>query len=103
MNGATAGCSRRPTRCTTSISTPRPNRRAISRSRSARTVTPSPPRSAARKSDALKNAKEGGWQIEYADQDPRIHPMFLRELARHGVRSRMGKYFNEDEITAAAD
>lgn len=56
----------------------------------------------ARKSDALKSAKDGGYQIEYADQDPRIHPMFLRELAKHGVASRMGKYFDEDGMTATA-
>ncbi len=56
----------------------------------------------ARKTDALKSAKEGGWQIEYEDQDPRIHPMFLRELARTGVASRMGKYFDETKIVAEA-
>ncbi len=42
--------------------------------------------------------KEGGRQIEYADQDPRIHALWLREIARTGVQSRMGKYFDEDAI-----
>jgi hypothetical protein len=55
-----------------------------------------------RKSDALKSAKDGGYQIEYEDQDPRIHPMFLGELGRNGVQSRMGRYFDENAITADA-
>ena len=41
--GSTASCSRRPTRCSTSTSTPRPIRRAISRSRSAGCAIRSPP------------------------------------------------------------
>jgi mannose-6-phosphate isomerase-like protein (cupin superfamily) len=57
----------------------------------------------ARKTDALKSAKEGGWQIEYEEQDPRIHPMFLEELAKNGITSGMGKYFDEDKITEDAD
>ena len=40
--------------------------------------------------------KDGGRQVEYEDQDPRIHQIYLEELARHGVRSRM------DAILAAA-
>ena len=40
--GSTAWCSRRPTRCSTSTSTPRPIRRAISRSRSAACAIRSP-------------------------------------------------------------
>lgn len=42
--------------------------------------------------------KEGGRQIEYADQDPRIHALWLSEIDRTGVTSRMGKYFDEDAI-----
>lgn len=41
------------------------------------------------------NVRDGGRQIEYADQDPRIHALFLRELARGGVASGMGKYIAE--------
>ena len=44
---ARRGCSRRPTRCSTSTSTPRPIRRAISRSPSAACAIRSPPTSAA--------------------------------------------------------
>lgn len=39
--------------------------------------------------------KEGGCQIEYGDQDPRIHRMWLEEIRRNGVSSQMGKYFDE--------
>ena len=33
--------------------------------------------------------KEGGWQIEYEDEDRRVHEVFEAELARHGVACRM--------------
>lgn len=33
------------------------------------------------------DVKSGGNQIEYADQDPRVHRMFLDELARRGIES----------------
>ncbi len=36
--------------------------------------------------------KEGGWQIEYEDEDPQIHRMFEQELARHGAVCRMRGY-----------
>ena len=39
--------------------------------------------------------KDGGCQIEYEDQDPRIHRMYLEELAKHGVASGMGKFIDE--------
>jgi gentisate 1,2-dioxygenase len=42
--------------------------------------------------------KEGGRQIEYEDQDPRIHALWLREIRRTGVESRMGDVFDEDAI-----
>jgi mannose-6-phosphate isomerase-like protein (cupin superfamily) len=41
------------------------------------------------------SVQEGGAQINYEDQDPRIHDIWLRELAAAGVASRMGKYFDE--------
>ena len=41
------------------------------------------------------SVKDGGCQIEYEHQDPRIHQIFLSELARHGVTSGMGKFINE--------
>jgi hypothetical protein len=37
--------------------------------------------------------KEGGDQIEYEDQDPRIHAMWLEELKKHGATPRMDKFF----------
>ncbi len=42
--------------------------------------------------------KQGGRQIEYEDQDPRIHALWLDEIARTGVKSKMGKYFDEGGI-----
>jgi hypothetical protein len=33
--------------------------------------------------------KEGGAQIEYADQSPRVHELFKRETAKNGVTVRM--------------
>jgi hypothetical protein len=42
--------------------------------------------------------KKGGRQIEYEDQDPRIHEMWLREIRKTGVVSQMGKYFDEGAI-----
>jgi mannose-6-phosphate isomerase-like protein (cupin superfamily) len=42
--------------------------------------------------------KKGGRQIEYEDQDPRIHALWLQEIAETGVSSKMGKFFDEDAI-----
>ena len=39
--------------------------------------------------------KEGGRQLEYKDQDPRIHAMWLKEMRANGVPSKMGKYIDE--------
>jgi hypothetical protein len=41
------------------------------------------------------NVQEGGCQIEYEDQDKRIHGIFLEELAKHGAKSGMGKFIDE--------
>jgi hypothetical protein len=41
------------------------------------------------------NVQEGGCQIEYEDQDPRIHRIYLEELAKHGVASGMGAFIDE--------
>lgn len=35
--------------------------------------------------------KEGGRQIEYEDEDPRIRRMYEEEMARRGIRSRMSE------------
>ncbi len=36
-----------------------------------------------------KSIKEGGWQVEYEDEDREIHEIFERELAIHGAKCRM--------------
>ena len=36
-----------------------------------------------------KSVKEGGDQIEYADEDPRIRQIFEKELAKEGLESKM--------------
>jgi uncharacterized RmlC-like cupin family protein len=41
------------------------------------------------------NVNDGGCQIEYEDQDPRIHKIYLEELAKYGVKSGMGQFINE--------
>jgi hypothetical protein len=41
------------------------------------------------------DVKQGGAQIEYTDQDPRIHTLYLSELAKNGVASQMGDQFDE--------
>lgn len=37
------------------------------------------------------SVKAGGLQIEYADQDPRLHAMWLEELRKTGVEPRMAR------------
>lgn len=49
----------------------------------------------ARKENPESDAKTGGLQIDYPDQDPRIHALWLREIAAHGVPSQMGRIFDE--------
>ena len=41
------------------------------------------------------SVKKGGAQIEYTDQDPRVHRMFLDELAKNGAQCRMGEFMDE--------
>jgi hypothetical protein len=36
-----------------------------------------------------KSVKEGGNQIEYEDEDPRVLELYERECSRNGVQSRM--------------
>src|SRR5262249_56283532 len=40
--------------------------------------------------------KEGGDQIEYEDQDPRIHKIWLEEMKKNGVAPKMEKFFPSD-------
>ncbi len=48
------------------------------------------------------SVQKGGCQIDYQDQDPRIHGIFLDALARNGVKSGMGDYFDESAYAAAS-
>jgi uncharacterized RmlC-like cupin family protein len=43
------------------------------------------------------SVEDGGNQIEYDNQDPRIHEIYLKELEKHGVDSGMAKYFDESQ------
>jgi len=43
------------------------------------------------------NVKQGGCQIEYEDQDPRIHQIFLDELAKYEVESKMASFIDESK------
>lgn len=42
--------------------------------------------------------QQGGRQIEYEDQDPRVHRKWLEEIAKNGVASQMGDIFDEGAI-----
>jgi mannose-6-phosphate isomerase-like protein (cupin superfamily) len=44
------------------------------------------------------DVNKGGNQIEYENQDPRIHRMFLAELETNGVACAMGRYLDEAKI-----
>jgi uncharacterized RmlC-like cupin family protein len=41
------------------------------------------------------SVKDGGRQIEYDDQDPRVHGIFLDEIAKTGVASGMADFIDE--------
>ena len=43
------------------------------------------------------STKLGGDQIEYEDQDPRIHPLYVEEMRKSGVPHKMDKYFPEKD------
>ena len=38
--------------------------------------------------------QQGGRQVEYEDQDPRIHALWLEEMAKAGIEPGMEKYFS---------
>ena len=46
------------------------------------------------------STKLGGDQIEYEDQDPRVHRKWLEAIAKNGVKSEMGDTFDEAAIMA---
>jgi mannose-6-phosphate isomerase-like protein (cupin superfamily) len=39
--------------------------------------------------------QEGGWQIEYEDQNPMVNEIFEAELAKNGSQSRMAPFFKK--------
>ncbi len=41
------------------------------------------------------NVRDGGAQIEYEDQDPRIHEIYLEALRENSVESGMGRFLKE--------
>jgi mannose-6-phosphate isomerase-like protein (cupin superfamily) len=45
--------------------------------------------------------KDGGWQVDYEDQDPRIQAMWLEETRKNGVQSRMQSFFASSEAANA--
>ncbi len=47
--------------------------------------------------------QQGGRQIEYGDQDPRIHRKWLDAIAANGVKSQMSDLFDEDAIMALGE
>jgi quercetin dioxygenase-like cupin family protein len=55
------------------------------------------------KSAVSLSVKEGGDQIEYEDQDPRIHPLWLEEMRKNGGMPKMDKYFPSDAKLTAAE
>ena len=44
------------------------------------------------------SVQQGGRQIEYEDQDPRIHRKWLEAILENGVESQMGDIFDESAI-----
>ncbi len=49
------------------------------------------------------SVQKGGRQIEYEDQDPRIHRRWLDAIKESGVESQMGDIFDEDALRAIPD
>jgi uncharacterized RmlC-like cupin family protein len=46
------------------------------------------------------SVQKGGRQIEYEDQDPRIHRKWVEAIAKNGVTSEMGDVFDEPALLA---
>jgi hypothetical protein len=44
-----------------------------------------------------KSVKEGGDQIEYEDQDPRIHRIWLEDMRKNGAPPKMEKFVSTPE------
>ena len=48
----------------------------------------------------MVSVQQGGRQVEYEDQDPRIHRKWLQALKKTGVKSDMGDVFDEPALLA---
>ena len=48
------------------------------------------------------SVNDGRCQIEYEHQDKRIHSIYLSELAKHGGKSKMSEFLDEEPYKAAA-
>jgi hypothetical protein len=46
--------------------------------------------------------KEGGDQMEYEDQDPRVHAMWLDEMKKAGITPQFDKYEGSKPALVAA-
>ena len=49
------------------------------------------------------NVAQGGRQIDYGEQDPRIHALWMKEIAAAGGTSDMGKYIDESSYSRAGE
>ncbi len=47
-----------------------------------------------KKQRSSMSMKEGGHQIEFEDQDPRIHALWLEEMGKAAVEPKMAKYIS---------
>ena len=43
------------------------------------------------------SVRDGGKQIEYEDQNPKVHPTYLEALVKYGAKSKMGKFVDESK------
>jgi hypothetical protein len=48
------------------------------------------------------SVKNGGGQIEYEDQDPRIHALWLEEMKKNGVTPQFEKYATAPKVLTRA-
>jgi hypothetical protein len=53
------------------------------------------------KMGANVSVNDGGFQIEYEDQDDRIHQIYLNELAKNGAQCRMGEFMDDSVFLSA--
>lgn len=42
--------------------------------------------------DVARSTKQGGQQVEYEDQDPRVHQIWLAEMKKNGIAPQFDKY-----------